>query len=445
MVQQPAHSIIAELEDAVRGGSSAKRVETLRQVTDLFLNDGERLSDDQVKVFDDVLCLLIARVETRAKAELSKRLAPLDYAPFEVIQHLAWDDEIEVAGSVLANSSRLGTDVLVEIASSKGQDHLLAISGRPNLPAAVTDVIVDRGEDKVIRKLANNAGAKFSDQGFSTIVARAGADDELVEILGLRADFPAKFMRDLLRRAKEAVRARLLAIAPPAVQEEIKRVLNEIAREAPPPGAELRRRRGIREADEGAERARRCGRLQFRRVEEVRRGHGCDRGSQRDADRDDGPADGRPPRRPAPHSLPFGPPELADGRSRSCATGRSCLRSTRRRWRSRNAITASCRWRRPSAPCASGSSTTGSRSSRSTDVFDGFDLASLHWENGYPVALFDRRLVSRARMQIKQPRFDSVNADFSVANVIVELLRTKNVYEASVLRFGSAGALGAAH
>ena len=192
MVQQPAHSIIAELEDAVRGGSSARRVETLRQVTDLFLNDGERLSDDQVKVFDDVLCLLIARVETRAKAELSRRLAPLDYAPFEVIQHLAWDDEIEVAGSVLANSSRLGTEVLVEIASSKGQDHLLAISGRANLPAAVTDVIVDRGEGKVIRKLANNAGARFSDEGFSSIVARAGADDELVEILGLRADFPRK-------------------------------------------------------------------------------------------------------------------------------------------------------------------------------------------------------------------------------------------------------------
>jgi uncharacterized protein (DUF2336 family) len=235
MVQQPAHSIIAELEDAVRGGSSARRVETLRQVTDLFLNDGERLSDDQVKVFDDVLCLLIARVETRAKAELSKRLAPLDYAPFEVIQHLAWDDEIEVAGNVLAHSSRLGTDVLVEIASSKGQEHLLAISGRAELPAAVTDVIVGRGEGQVIRKLANNAGAKFSDQGYSTIVARAGADDELVEILGLRDDFPQKFMGDLLRRAKDAVRARLLAIAPPAVQEEIKRVLNEIAREAPQP------------------------------------------------------------------------------------------------------------------------------------------------------------------------------------------------------------------
>src|SRR5260221_4468836 len=230
MVQQPAHSIIADLEDAVRGGSSAKRVETLRQVTDLFLNDGERLNEDQIKVFDDVLCLVIARVETRARAELSKRLAPLDYAPFEVIRHLAWDDEIAVAGDVLTHSSRLGTEALIEIASTKGQSHLLAISARENLPEAVTDVIVDRGEVKVIRRLATNASARFSEAGYSGIVARADGDDELVEILGLRLDLPVKFLHDLLRRAKDAVRARLMAIAPPALLEEIKRVLNDIVR-----------------------------------------------------------------------------------------------------------------------------------------------------------------------------------------------------------------------
>src|SRR6202171_711012 len=92
-------SIIAELEEAVRSGSSAKRGSTLRQVTDLFLHDGERLSEDQVKVFDDVLCHLVARVETRIKAELSARLAPLEYAPSGVIEQLAWDDEIAVAST----------------------------------------------------------------------------------------------------------------------------------------------------------------------------------------------------------------------------------------------------------------------------------------------------------------------------------------------------------
>ena len=76
-IMQQAVSIIAELEEAVRSGSSAKRVRTLRQVTDLFLHDGERLSEDQVKVFDDVLCHLVARVETRVKAELGARLAPV--------------------------------------------------------------------------------------------------------------------------------------------------------------------------------------------------------------------------------------------------------------------------------------------------------------------------------------------------------------------------------
>jgi hypothetical protein len=240
MVQQPAHSIIAELEDAVRGGSSAKRVETLRQVTDLFLNDGERLSDDQVKVFDDVLCLLIARVETRARAELSKRLAPLDYAPFEVIQYLAWDDEIAVAGDVLTHSNRLSPEALVEIASIKGQDHLLAISARDNLPEAVTDVIVERGETRVIRRLANNATARFSDAGYSGMVAHSEGDDELVEILGLRLDLPMKFLHDLLRRAKDAVRTRLLALAPPALQEEIRRVIEDIVREGPPSGRDFR-------------------------------------------------------------------------------------------------------------------------------------------------------------------------------------------------------------
>src|SRR3981189_515000 len=94
ILQQLDHSIIDELEDAVKNGSSEKRVDTLRQVTNLFLHDGERLSDDQVKVFDDVLCLLITRVESRARAELSARLASIDYAPFELIQHLARDEEI---------------------------------------------------------------------------------------------------------------------------------------------------------------------------------------------------------------------------------------------------------------------------------------------------------------------------------------------------------------
>ncbi len=225
----PEHSVIAELEEAVRSGSSEKRVNTLRQVTNLFLHDGARLNDEQIKVFDDVLCLLVARVETRARAELGKSLASVEYAPSEIIQRLAGDDEIGVAGQVLTNSKRLTTTTLVEVASTKGQDHLFAISNRADLPAAVTDVIVNRGERRVLRNLAINTTARFSDTGFASMVARATADDELTEIMGLRIDLPVKYLLDLLRRATDAVRARLAAAAPPQLQGEIKRILKSIA------------------------------------------------------------------------------------------------------------------------------------------------------------------------------------------------------------------------
>ena len=222
---QNAFSIIDELEDAVSSGSSEKRVTTLRRVTDLFLHGGERLSDEQVKVFDDVLCHLVTRVEARVKAELGGKLATLNYAPSRVIEQLAWDDEIAVAGTVLANSNRLTTNTLVEIAKTKGQDHLFAISGRSNLPEVVTDVIVDRGETRSHSQACEKPKRPLFEGGYSGMVAHAEADDELTELIGLRIDLPLKFLRDLLLRATEAVRARLSSIAPAELQEEIKRVL----------------------------------------------------------------------------------------------------------------------------------------------------------------------------------------------------------------------------
>jgi hypothetical protein len=195
-----------------------------------------------------VLCHLVARVETRVKAELGTRLAQLDYAPSGVIEQLASDDTIAVAGPVLTNSTRLSDNALVAIAKSKGQDHLLAISGRANLTEAITDVIVERGERRVIRQLAGNSSARFSDAGYGGMVAHAETDDELTEALGLRIDLPISFLRDLLQRATEAVRARLASIAPAELQEEIKRVLTSIANKArgdAPPSRDFSRAEGI--------------------------------------------------------------------------------------------------------------------------------------------------------------------------------------------------------
>jgi uncharacterized protein (DUF2336 family) len=99
-------SLIAELEDAIQSGSKDKRIGTLRRITDLFVADADRLNDQQIEVFDDVLNQLIKRIEGRALAELSDRLCRINNAPIEVVRRLARDDDITVAQPVLTQSRR---------------------------------------------------------------------------------------------------------------------------------------------------------------------------------------------------------------------------------------------------------------------------------------------------------------------------------------------------
>ncbi|MGO9046324.1 MAG: hypothetical protein ACLQFW_05465, partial [Xanthobacteraceae bacterium] len=61
-------SLILELEEAIQSGSKDKRVDALRRITDLFVADADRLNDQQIDVFDDILGHLIKRIESKALA-----------------------------------------------------------------------------------------------------------------------------------------------------------------------------------------------------------------------------------------------------------------------------------------------------------------------------------------------------------------------------------------
>ena len=224
-----ATSVIEELENVLAAGSSDRRTEILRRVTDLFLGNAAHFSDAQVGVFGDVLAHLVHQVETKALAELGVRLAPVDNAPNGVIRTLARHDEISVAGPVLAQSPQLTDHDLVEIAGSKGQDHLGAISERKRLAAAVTDILIQRGDTWVVRKLSQNQGATFSDSGYETLATRAEIDEQLAENLGVRLDMPPQLLQRLMSKATETVRARLLAVVPPEGQAAVQDVLTSVS------------------------------------------------------------------------------------------------------------------------------------------------------------------------------------------------------------------------
>jgi uncharacterized protein (DUF2336 family) len=225
-------SLIGDLEGAIQNGSDEKRLRTLRRITDLFLTSSDRLSEEQVAVFDGVIGRLIRRVEDRALVELSERLATAENGPIDVIRQLANDDKIAVAGPVLSQSARLATSDLVDIANSKSQEHLLAISSRRHLEEALTSVLVQRGNTAVLHKLSSNPGARFSEDGFVALLHKSGTEESLLEAIGLRADLPAALLREVLMKAGKVLRSHLLSVASPALRNAMQDILDRLTTEA---------------------------------------------------------------------------------------------------------------------------------------------------------------------------------------------------------------------
>jgi uncharacterized protein (DUF2336 family) len=169
---------------------------------------------------------LLDNVERDVRAQFGSRLAPLSDAPLVTIRRLALDDAIEVAGPVLRHSERLDQATLVEAAQTKGQSHLLAISGRKILVDAVTDILVERGNEAVVSSTARNGGAHFSDAGASTLVRKALDDRDLALSVWLRPDIPRQSLVKLFVEASEAVRSRMVE-ADPRRAELIKAAIAE--------------------------------------------------------------------------------------------------------------------------------------------------------------------------------------------------------------------------
>jgi uncharacterized protein (DUF2336 family) len=222
-------SLIPGLDEIVKNGDPKRRAEAARRIADLFLQDAARLRPDHVDLFDGILIDLVPYAETIARAELAEQLSLLANAPRLLIGQLARENEILVAAPVLRRSPVIDEESLLEIAHCKGQGHLLAMTERATLSPDLTDVIVDRGDRDVVRRAAGNAGALFSDNGYSELIKRAGQDGVLTLAVGRRGDLSDLRLKDLLAGSLDVIRRRLFDVVGPDRQAAIKQAMSEIS------------------------------------------------------------------------------------------------------------------------------------------------------------------------------------------------------------------------
>jgi uncharacterized protein (DUF2336 family) len=202
-----APSPLQELDDAVSRGSAESRLRALWHTTDLLI--AGTYTEDQIWTFGEVIGRLASEIEVAARTQLAKRLARIDNAPIKIINKLAFDDSIDVAGPILRYSERLDVRTLVDNVRAKSQSHLLAISKRNSIAIPVTDELVARGNQKVVSSVAANKGARFSNFGFLHMIKRSESDSILAEQLGLRKDIPRHLFQQLIAKASDDVKKKL--------------------------------------------------------------------------------------------------------------------------------------------------------------------------------------------------------------------------------------------
>jgi uncharacterized protein (DUF2336 family) len=221
-------TILDEIEAGLASGNVRQRLELLRRVSELFVAGSRPYSGAEIAKFDDVLMQLSNEIEIEARKLLAQRLAALPDSPPKLIRRLSFDDAIAVAGPVLIASPRLTDADLVENASTKSQDHLYAIAQRLKLSEAVTDVLIERGDRRVVRTTTRNRGARISLAGYQRVVEHARRDRKLALSVAERSDIPHQCFLKLLETASAEVRRKLEAINPHAAQA-IRHTVAEVA------------------------------------------------------------------------------------------------------------------------------------------------------------------------------------------------------------------------
>ena len=184
--------LIAAFENAIANGSKERCTVILLHIIDLFTYGSKSLSENELELFDELFIPLSLISDGSLRLLLAETLARSAKAPRATTRMLAGDDDIKVAYPILVHSRRLDETALVQIAQTKGQAHLRAISRRELLAAAVTDVLVERGDRKVVASLLANPDAKFSHKGFDLLAHYSGDGLALAEDLKIKREYSSK-------------------------------------------------------------------------------------------------------------------------------------------------------------------------------------------------------------------------------------------------------------
>lgn len=187
--------------------SADTRVETAIKIADGF-NAGT-LSDGERKMAEDIFRVMVKDAEVRVREALALNLKENPNIPHDVVISLAKDVE-QVALPVLRFSDVLTDADLIEIIVSQSPEKQVAIAKRASVSEAVSENLVDSGNEEAVASLVANEGAEISERSLLKAVDTFGGKESVQDAMVHRAKLPVTVSERLVTMVSEKLAVDLI-------------------------------------------------------------------------------------------------------------------------------------------------------------------------------------------------------------------------------------------
>lgn len=188
--------------------SADHRAETASKVARQF--EGDDLSVAERALAEDIFRIMMKDAEVRVREALAENLKENPHVPHDVAVTLAGDVDT-VALPILEFSEVLNSEDLIAIVSSQGAGKQTAVARRKSVDEAVSEALVDHGNEIVVSTLVANQGAEISDKSLTKVVDKYGDSEAVQAPLIQRPRLPVTVTERLVTRVSEHLKAQLVA------------------------------------------------------------------------------------------------------------------------------------------------------------------------------------------------------------------------------------------
>lgn len=167
------------------------------------------LSERERTVAADIFRLLVKDAEVRVREALAREVKECNALPHDIAVALAKDVD-KVALPILAYSDVLTDGDLIDIIESSGPRKQQAIATRKSVSSAVSDKLIEHGNEDVVHLLISNHGAELSEDSLQRLVDEYGDRERIHGPLAARPALPVSVAERLVTLVSENLREHIL-------------------------------------------------------------------------------------------------------------------------------------------------------------------------------------------------------------------------------------------